>query len=365
MHKFFFAMSRYLPRRVSEATFGLFIQLITQVCQRSIVRRLVCENGIDVVHQPIPVSPRFPSAMFDVGAPVVIGPMNGGMEYPAAWRSTESVLSRAAIAFARVFTGVGNFLLPGKRRASILLVANERTRRALPSGLQGKVVELAENGVDFDFWRAADDNSVASATRFMFLGRLVDWKAVDVVIRALKLAPRAEVEIVGDGPMKQELMALANELGVRDRVRFAGWLPQQQCSAHLRDSAALVLPSIYECGGAVVLEAMACGKPVIATAWGGPVDYLDSSCGILVKPESQQALVSEFAAAMQTLIDNPAMAKSMGASGRERAEKNFNWQTKIDQVIQIYGSIAEKMDVSCTPIESRVSSRAVSGPRGS
>ena len=113
-------------------------------------------------------------------------------------------------------------------------------------------------------------------------------------------------------------------------------------SSRLRESLALVLPSLYESGGAVVLEAMATGKPVIATGWGGPVDYLDSSCGILVNPESYKVLVTGFAEAMQKLIDFPELAKTMGNAGRKRVVRDFDWQQRIDKVINIYCTLVEK-----------------------
>ena len=341
IQKFLFFLSRYLPRRLSEATLGLVNQLITQWCQRSIVRRLIRDQRVDVIHQPIPVAPRFPSAIFGLGAPVVIGPLNGGMEYPPAFRRSESWMSRSALSFARLFANIGNTLLPGKKHASVVLVANERTRRALPSGIRGKVIELVENGIDIGVWQGAHLTPESTASRFVYLGRLVDWKAVDVAIRALQRVPSAELDIIGDGPMLNPWRFLAAELGLTDRVHFAGWLTQSECANRLLNSVALVLPSLYECGGAVVLEAMAMGKPVIATRWGGPADYLDASCGVLVEPGSYAGLVDGFAEAMRRMLDSPGLAMSMGAAGRERAVRDFDWQHKIDRVINIYRSVAE------------------------
>jgi glycosyltransferase involved in cell wall biosynthesis len=168
---------------------------------------------------------------------------------------------------------------------------------------------------------------------------------VDVAIRALEQVPSAELDIVGDGPMLDAWRSLAAELGLKDRVHFRGWLKQRECAGLLRNSVALVLPSLYECGGAVVLEAMAMGKPVIATNWGGPADYLDASCGVLVEPESYAGLVAGFAGAMRKMIDSPGLARSMGEAGRERALRDFDWQRKIDRVIAIYRSVAENLDV--------------------
>ena len=347
VHKLIFRLSRYLPRRLSEATLGLLNQVITQFCQRSIVRRLIRDEKIEVVHQPIPVAPRFPSAMFGLGVPVVIGPLNGGMEYPQAFRGSEPWISRAGVGLARVFVDTANALLPGKRQANVVLVANERTRQALPKGIHGTVIDLVENGIDFGVWHdAASPAAGSSSTRFVFIGRLVDWKALDIVIRALQRVPSAELEVIGDGQMLAAWQSLTAELGVSDRVHFSGWLPQAECAVRIQNSLALVLPSVYECGGAVVLEAMAMGKPVIATRWGGPADYLNASCGTLVEPTSYVEMVTSFADAMQRFIDSPELARTMGEAGRIRAVRDFDWQRKIDSVLRIYGALQKKSDMS-------------------
>jgi glycosyltransferase involved in cell wall biosynthesis len=339
IHRFLFRLSCYLPRRVSEATFGLINQLVTQFCQRSMLRKLVKKEEVDVVHQPIPISPRFPSALFGIGIPVVIGPLNGGMEYPPAFRGNETWASRAAIAFLKLFAELGNSLVPGKIRAAVVLVANERTRNALPRRTRGKVTTMSENGIDIETWRSDLNDEVPANAVFVFVGRLVDWKALDIVIKALAKVPVAQLEVVGDGPMFATWSALAKKMGVSQRVHFVGRESQVQYATRLRHSVGLVLPSLYESGGAVVLEAMAAAKPVIATRWGGPKDYLDSSSGILVAPQNYESLVTGFAEAMQKLIDQPEMAKAMGEAGRRRAVRDYDWQQRIDRMISIYGAV--------------------------
>ena len=340
LQKLFYRVSRLVPRRVGEATFGLANNLLTQFAQRKVLRSLILPGT--VVHQPIPVAPRFPSLLYGLGAPVVIGPLNGGMEYPKAFRTQESFLSRTFVAAARLFTDLFNALLPGKRRAAVVLVANERTRSALPSGLRGRIVELVENGVDTSLWTADLDDTSSPSTRFVFIGRLVDWKALDLVIEALKQAPGATLDVIGDGPMREPWQAFAEISGVAHRVNFHGWLSQTECAEHLNRCCALVLPSLYECGGAVVLEAMAMARPVIATAWGGPLDYLDVRCGILVQPTGRAALIAGFAQAMRNLMSSPDLRKAMGIAGRERLLREFDWNLKVDRMMEIYESTLSK-----------------------
>jgi glycosyltransferase involved in cell wall biosynthesis len=103
---------------------------------------------------------------------------------------------------------------------------------------------------------------------------------------------------------------------------------------------ALVLPSLLECGGAVVLEAMSMGLPVIATDWGGPSDYIDANTGILVPPRSRESLVSGFAQAMQALAADSKRRTAMGAAGREKVLREYDWERKVDHVLKIFEEVA-------------------------
>jgi glycosyltransferase involved in cell wall biosynthesis len=352
-HKLIWKMSRPLPRRVSEATFGTLMVLINQWIQRAMVKKLVGEHGVNLVHQPIPVSPKAPSFLSGLGVPVIIGPMNGGMDYPAAFRTSESLFTRITVAVGRASANGINQIVPGKKNAKILLVANPRTRQALPSCVQGEVVEIPENGVDLCLWtlpfeypapsqleskdqRNYRDQIKSTAPRFLFVGRLVDWKRLDFVLHALVRLPDAQLEVIGDGAMRATWTELAEQLGIAQRVQFIGWLPQPDCVDHLHRATALVLPSIYECGGAVVLEAMATGIPAIATNWGGPAEYIDESCGILVDPTSAETIVDGFTVAMQKLAGDPELRVRLGQAGREKVEKLYDWNRKIDHILEIY-----------------------------
>jgi glycosyltransferase involved in cell wall biosynthesis len=338
-HRVLFRLSGLLPRRVAESTVGLLMLMYTQWTQRRVVRQLVREYGIDVLHQPAPVAPSYPSMFFGLGPPLIIGPMNGGMDYPPAFRSAESLASRIFVGLARSFTSMANRLLPGKRNAAVLLVANRRTAAALPAGCRGRVVELVENGVDLETWDAGNSSLPKDPGRFVFMGRLVDWKALPIVFEAMARVPQATLDVIGDGVMREPWKGDARQRGLLDRVRFLGWCSQQECAEALSGATALLLPSLYECGGAVVLEAMATLRPVIATGWGGPVDYLDADTGFLIPPMSRESLVAGFAESMQRLIDDAALAARMGAAARRKVLAQFTWQSKIDRILGVYKSV--------------------------
>ena len=369
LHILMWRLGRLIPARVGYFTLGFVSRLSSQRMARRIVRGLVAEHKVDVVHQPIPVSPREPSIMHGLGAPVVMGPMNGGMTYPPAFESRDRKLAivGSLTELGRRASVLMNRLMPGKLRAETLLVANDRTCAALPSGVRGEVVELVENGVDPALWldpiEPGPPRPEGDPVRFVFVGRLVDWKAVDLLLEAFR-AVVAEVpstlDILGDGPMRGELEAQAGRLGLVDSARFAGWLEQPDCARKLRRSDALVLPSLYECGGAVVLEAMACGLPCVATNWGGPADYLDESCGFLVDPSSRESFVAGLADAMLRLARSPELRASMGRAALEKVSVGtFNWDFKIDRILEIYAETidrrspkAPRPEIAATPIAS-------------
>lgn len=351
VHRLLAWVGRPLPGQLRYFTTSFVGRVYSQILARQLARQLIRAHRIHVVHQPTPVSPKESSLLYDLGVPVVIGPMNGGMVFPPAFARSQGRLVPAAMGLGRSFSGVMNRLMPGKLRAAILLVANERTCQALPSHTRGRILTLVENGVDLTLWSPADSPPAGVAPqradrpfRFIFIGRLVDWKAVDLLLLAFsQIMPQARgtLAIVGDGPERVRLERQVESLELGGCVTFYGWLPQADCARHLREADALALPSLYESGGAVVLEAMAAGVPVIATDWGGPADYLDSSCGILVAPASRASFVAGLTGAMLKLAADPALCRVLGRTGRLRVEQSFDWERKVDRILEIYAEVVQ------------------------
>lgn len=335
---------KYLPSRVHYFTFGWLIHLQTQKAQIKTLRRLEKEGAINLIHEVIPVSPKLPSRISSRVCKVVIGPLNGGMTYPPGFQDQQAKMERLFSSFGRAATNLLNTLIPGKKKADLILVANNRTRLALPGNLKTPVLELVENGVDLRLWRDSKGARDLEKLRFVFIGRLVDWKAVDQLLLSFRqvlnqTGKDIELHIVGDGPLGNELKDLAGNLELAGKVVFHGFVPQKECPAILSKCHVLVLPSIYECGGAVVLEAMAMSMAVIATDWGGPADYITEETGILVPPASRSEFQKGLAKAMLHFCTHMDDIERMGQNGRKRVEEVFDWERKTDRIIEIYNDV--------------------------
>ena len=166
--------------------------------------------------------------------------------------------------------------------------------------------------------------------RLLVVSRLVERKGIDDVILAMTELPEAELVVAGgpphaafgDDPEACRLMQIAEFLGISHRVRFLGQVRRQHMPELIASADIVVTAPWYEPFGIVPLEAMACGRPVVATSVGGLVDsVVDGVTGVLVPPRRPRALAN----ALRRLIDDEELRTAYGLAGRKRAESRFGW----------------------------------------
>ena len=177
----------------------------------------------------------------------------------------------------------------------------------------------------------------------LFVGRLVSRKGVDRLIKAFAgLEGTPTLEVVGDGPERGRLEAMAHDLGVGDRVRFRGKVSAEALQASYARAAIVVLPSVRDARGdteglgVVLLEAMNHGTPVVASEIGGIPDIVaDGRSGLLVPPGDVAALAN----ALRRLLEDRALAARLGAGGRERVREHFSWDVITDRFEALYAGV--------------------------
>lgn len=170
----------------------------------------------------------------------------------------------------------------------------------------------------------------------LFVGRLVYYKGVDVLLDALRLTERARLAIVGEGPLAARLTEQAVRLGISERVRFLGAVSDDRLRSLYKRARFLVLPSVApsEAFGMVQLEAMAAGRPVISTDLKSGVPYVNQHgvTGLIVPPSDARAL----AVAMTTLLEDEPRAQALGEAAQRRVMAEFHLDKVVDAHIALY-----------------------------
>jgi rhamnosyl/mannosyltransferase len=213
------------------------------------------------------------------------------------------------------------------------LAAHRRRCEVIPFGLDITPAESPETHPSVRTVRERWNGPIA-----LFVGRLVPYKGVDVVLRALVGVDVAAV-IVGDGPLRAELEQEASRLGIASRTFFVGSVDDAAASAWYGTCDLFVLPSVTraEAFGLVQLEAMARGKPVISTRLetGVPWVNVDGETGFTVPPRDEAALRE----ALGRLIGDQAVRTRMGAAARQRYLNEFTRARMVERTRALYSTV--------------------------
>lgn len=212
-------------------------------------------------------------------------------------------------------------------------------------------VEVIPFGLDLDRFAATPTTEAKAATfrqgvgdRIVFLniGRLVGYKGQRYAIEALPSVPSALLWLVGTGPLESELRQLAAQLGVADRVRFWGDVPDADLPALLHACDVFLFPSITpnEAFGLVLVEAMACAKPLVACNLRSGVPYVCRSQdnGLVVPPMDPVSLAS----AMEELIGSTDLRRRLGQRGQSRARGEFSKSSMIARHLSLFRKLGAK-----------------------
>jgi glycosyltransferase involved in cell wall biosynthesis len=218
----------------------------------------------------------------------------------------------------------------------------------LRMGAPTERIDIVPCGVDLDLF--TDSGPALPRTdrrRLVMVGRLVERKGVETVIQALPRIGATELLIAGGpdaahldaDPDVRRLRAEAQRHGVADRVHFLGRVLRDDMPALLRSADLLVTVPWYEPFGIVPLEAMACGKPVVASAVGGLLDtVVPDLTGVLVPPRRPDVLAESIA----SLLCDPLRLQSMGLAAVDRARSRFGWQRIAEETLRTYDAALDR-----------------------
>lgn len=314
-------------------------------------------NGIDVLHPRYPVIPKIGTGVAPLLLAAALWPtvkrLRGSFDvidahyfYPdgvaavmVARRLAKPVVVTARGSDVNLF---GELAIPRRwirwaaRHCDAVITVSQALRDRLATIGAACRVEVLRNGVDLELFSPGDraaarrELGIDGGTVLLSVGKLNQAKGHDLVVRALADLPQCKLIIVGEGEYSARLRAIAVDVGVADRVRFAGSVAHAELKSYYRAADALVLASEREGMPNVVLESMACGTPVIATDVGGVAEVLDSAAGIVLRERTPAAV----RAAVDALRGQPRPAEAV-----RRAAGRFAWAPVISRQIDLYRDV--------------------------
>jgi MMP alpha-(1->4)-mannosyltransferase len=317
------------------------------------VGEALAEHAVDVVHSqsssalpllrnPLPNLPPVVVALHGNYLSIVAAALRQAVTARNA-RSLVRAL-RSIVQVSRVHFAKGNWRL--FRDCEVSVPSRSQLRPSTWSHLlrRGRV-HVVKSGVDTRVFRpqpqrdARDELKIdADAPVALCVGRLDHGKGPQVAIEALARLeefPTAVLVLAGDGSRRGEYEALANRLGVADRVAFVGRLPAEEVALYLSAADVFVFPTLLaEAGPLVVAQAMATGTPVVASRLGAVPEMLgpDGEAGLLVRPGRP----AEIAGALARLFSDPSLRQRMGESGRARVAKEMTVARMADAMTDVY-----------------------------
>ena len=289
------------------------------------VSRLLDRERFDIVHVHEPLTPILPwFVLYSARAPIVgtfhVHREEGHRFYP-----------------------IGRpFLAPLTRRLAYRIAVSEAARRTVATYFPGEY-DIVPNGIDVDEFCAPRPRPEAVAPdrpHVLYVGRLEGRKGIDHLIRAMATVQQriahARLLVIGEGPDRGRLVALASSSTVD--ARFLGRLDDAELPAYFQWTDVVSSPALGgESFGIVLLEAMACGKPIVASHIEGYAALIgDADCGVLVPPGDAGAL----AAALGRLLDDEELRRKLGARGRVAA-RQYDWPVLADRLVTIYERIRQ------------------------
>jgi glycosyltransferase involved in cell wall biosynthesis len=223
-------------------------------------------------------------------------------------------------------------------RSALSVVANSPGLKLMSERADPVAIQMIPNGVDTEFFVPdAGPRQGSAVSRLLFVGRFQAQKNLPWLLEQLAAVRRAgspsfTLDLVGDGPQRAVMEDRVKALQINDIVHFHGWLDRGELRAHYQAADIVINPSTYEGMPNVVLEAMACGRPVLASnVPGNATAVADRVTGWLFPPDDAAA----FADGLRKLLTQPDIALPLGAAARTRAEREYSWARTTQSYLEL------------------------------
>ncbi|MHA1381256.1 MAG: glycosyltransferase [Candidatus Helarchaeota archaeon] len=218
----------------------------------------------------------------------------------------------------------------------LVLATSKSLKKAILSYGVKSSIKILPCTVDIDKFKFLPKKK-SPPYKILTLCNLIPRKGIDLFLKAVALLNRRDIEVLirGEGPQKEMLFELVKQLELEEIVNFLGFVSEDEKAELFQNCDVFVLPSHKENFGVLLIEAMACGKPVIATRCGGPEDFVIPEVGILVPPGNSKIMQD----ALETMLDKIQIYDSLKIF--QYAKEKFSYETIGRKLNNIYMSLIQ------------------------
>ncbi|WP_204106284.1 MULTISPECIES: glycosyltransferase [Spirulina sp. CCY15215] len=284
-----------------------------------------------------------PSLVCLLPIPFIWGPIGGGEAAPKSFWQDFSFKAKLYETARDIAQKMGEFdpftRLTAKRSVFTPVTTEDTAKRVRKMGAKNVQIfsEAGLSEVEIETL-GQSPSPPESPIRFISMGRFLHWKGYHLSVRAFACAnlPDAEYWMLGDGPERDNLETMAQELGIASQIKFWGRVPRSQSLQLLGQSHVLVHPSLHDSGGWTCLEGMASGRPILCLALGGPDTQVTPETGIKVPAIDPDRTVEGLAKAMTNLAHDKELRDRLGQGGKKHIRDVFTWSVKSKFLNQVY-----------------------------
>lgn len=222
----------------------------------------------------------------------------------------------------------------------VICYTSEEKMRLEELGIATEKIKVIHNGVNTEVFTPSKTRKAETNNRILWIGRYVPGKGVDCLVDAFNILVHKNQDfrltMVGEGPLKAQVQDKVTNLGLGQHVSFKSFIPNTELPKLYRDSGAFVLTSINEGVPRTILEAMACGVPVVSTELPQLVKIVEG-CGLLVPVEDAKAVAD----AVSRIAADTELARILGKNGCAKVAKHYSWENTVKETIELYEELIQ------------------------
>lgn len=308
-------------------------------------RKLIKKIKFDIAHHITFVNDWMPSFLALLPIPFVWGPIGSHPSFPFMFFPNKKsfFLENMRILIQNIFRLFDPFFYITLFKSDVIIPINRHIQERYPFLLIHKNKLFPQPAIAVDNIKKVkilpnkqDYLTVISVGRFIYFKGF--HLAINSFARAHNKNSKMIYKIIGDDIEGKNLKKLVKKENLSDKILFLGNISRDDVIKEMNESDIFLFPS-FEGGGMVVLEAMACGLPVVCLDYGGPGEMVTEECGFKIKPITPEQTINDLAEALLKLANDPDLRRKMGNAGRKRVMEHYTWEKKGEFIKKVYEGV--------------------------